>query len=170
MPKLLLPSLFLAAMTVIVLVFAPANNNQDELKILEEFIVDEQQLPEFELISITKQKLSLRDYAKDASLITVWSPNCNECLEALRTQQQFALANNIKINTIALSPTVESVQEYMAQNEITLPVAVDTEARIINYWGSASPTTVFVNSERVLMIFPGRISYDHLAAILTLTQ
>jgi thiol-disulfide isomerase/thioredoxin len=100
------------------------------------------------------------------TVVSLWSIWCEPCRRELPQLQQYA-SNHPDVTVIALNlgDTPEAVTDYAAELGLTLPIAIDDEARISSALGVSSvPATIVIDKNgNVVATRLGEISGDDLA-------
>lgn len=93
------------------------------------------------------QSASLR--GESTTVVSLWSIWCEPCRRELPQLQQYASDNpDVTVVALNLGDTPEAVTKYAAELGLTLPIAIDDEARISSAIGVSSvPATVVIDAD-----------------------
>jgi len=106
--------------------------------------------PEFEITTLTGEKVQLKDYRGQRVLINFWASWCKPCV------REMPLLNNIHTSSISQVETLfinvgeskGTVSEYLKNHQFSLPAAIDVTGRISNSYGvTALPATFIIDGE-----------------------
>ena len=104
------------------------------------------------------------------TVVSLWSIWCEPCRRELPQLQQYA-SDHPAVTVVALNlgDTPEAVTAYAAELGLTLPIAIDDEARISSAIGVSSvPATVVINAEGdVVAKHLGEIDAKNLAELVS---
>ncbi len=120
-----------------------------------------QNLPQFELISIEKEKISSNNFKDKPLLIHFWATWCPACkLEASNIQ---SISKDWQVITVAVnSGSDEELKKFMKERGLTYTVINDTEGEFAQSFSvSAFPTTFIYDGD-------GEISYSDVGYTSTL--
>lgn len=86
------------------------------------------------------------------NLWATWCPYCSREKASVQRLYERYESENFTILTISLGETVNTVQDYMASNGYTFPVAVDTRNGLRETYAPRVPTTYILNREGYAVI------------------
>lgn len=167
----------------VILIFASAklydslsnNYNQDINEENTNFIVEEneeaisetkvEEALDFSVIDEEGKTVKLSDYFGSPIVINFWATWCSPCKSELPAFEELSKEYDGKIKfmmvnlTDGYQETVESVKEFINENNYTFPVFFDTEYSASNaYKPNYIPETVFINKD-------GNIKDRHIGAL-----
>lgn len=104
----------------------------------------------------------------NTTVISLWSTTCVPCRVELPQLQEFAAAHpEIDVIAVNLGDVPTSVQTYVDEIGLTMPVIIDFEGRVSTALGITSvPSTLVLSvTGNVLNIHLGEITADELATL-----
>jgi thiol-disulfide isomerase/thioredoxin len=104
----------------------------------------------------------------NTTVISLWSTTCVPCRVELPQLQEFAAAHpEIDVIAVNLGDVPTSVQTYIDEIGLTMPVIIDFEGRVSTALGITSvPSTMVLSvSGKVLSTHLGEITADELASL-----
>lgn len=104
----------------------------------------------------------------NTTVISLWSTTCVPCRVELPQLQEFAAAHpEIDVIAVNLGDVPTSVQTYIDEIGLTMPVIIDFEGRVSTALGITSvPSTLVLSvTGNVLNIHLGEITADELATL-----
>lgn len=104
----------------------------------------------------------------NTTVISLWSTTCVPCRVELPQLQEFAAAHpEIDVIAVNLGDVPTSVQTYIDEIGLTMPVIIDFEGRVSNALGITSvPSTLVLSvTGNVLNTHLGEITADELATL-----
>lgn len=111
--------------------------------------------PDFTIETLQGDRVSLSDYRGQVVLLNLWATWCPPCREEMPSMQ--TLYNQLKgrgfsiLAVAAPTPpreTFEKIKNYIAENEYTFPVLIDSEYKVNGTYGTGSiPTSWIVDTE-----------------------
>ena len=96
---------------------------------------------------------NLADIRGRALLINFWASWCEPCRQEMPSLQRVALSRSaeIKVLTVNFKEAPGSVEQFMAQTGLQLPVLRDGDGAIARQWGvRVFPSTILVDSEGIV--------------------
>ena len=96
---------------------------------------------------------ALADLRGRAVLINFWATWCEPCRQEMPSLQRVALSRSaeIKVLTVNFKEAPGSVEQFVAQTGLQLPVLRDEEGALTRQWGvRVFPSTVLVDAEGVV--------------------
>lgn len=148
-----------------------ADNNSNPSKadeIIQPYIVNEVVRP-ITLKNKEEADVVLDSSLPDKTLITLWDATCGECPVGLPIINTFAAAHP-EINTIFINIKNDKAQaeEALKKYNLNFDTLYDREGVTTKVWFATMPATYFVRNGSFKVFFPGRVSAEHLNALLTL--
>ncbi|KMY49681.1 TlpA disulfide reductase family protein [Peribacillus loiseleuriae] len=122
-----------------------------------------QKAPDFELETLSGEKVKLSDYQGKKVMLNFWATWCGPCREEMPDMETFAkgLGKDTVILAINLDPQ-NDVQTFVDEMGVTFPILLDSQniKNAVNkrYKVAAMPTTYFIDSE-------GLISRKHIGQV-----
>ena len=115
--------------------------------------------PNFELKSLTGEKVTLSDFKGKKIFINFWATWCPPCVEEMPTIQKFyeELADDDNIVILAVNVTdqelkTETVEQFAHEYGISFPILLDQKGDVsMNYNVLTIPTSVIINEEGMLV-------------------
>lgn len=106
--------------------------------------------PDFTLQTTNGETITLSKLRGQPVMLTFWSINCSSC----RYQEPFVQAfydrwtdKTLKLITVNTGDHPISVQQYIASDNITFPVLLDTNRKVTRSYGIPGvPVTVFIDA------------------------
>lgn len=160
------------ALVVILAVASFAYNNlslnqQSELSLTKE---DKTMLPDFTLIDMQGNEVSVKDLLGKPTIINFWATWCSYCMEEMPDFQKAYEKYGDKVNFIMIDAvdgyreTVDIGKEYVQKQGYTFPVYFDTDSKAVEACGvTGFPNTFFVSDTgEILLKYPSYITGDRL--------
>lgn len=117
-----------------------------------EFSEDSAAAPDFTVIDLSGEEVSLSDYFGKPTVINFWATWCYPCKSELPHFDSLYSEYGDEINFLMVNltdgrrDTVESVKEFVEENGFAFPVYFDTGLEAANAYGAYSiPLTVFID-------------------------
>jgi len=103
------------------------------------------------------------------TLVVFWSGQCGECRILLRELSSFIGGQpGMTVVLIAFRDTPEAAEVAMADYGVSLTTFFDRDGGAYQKWSATLPGAYYLEGETIQYFFPGRISTEHLDALLTL--
>ncbi|MEK7171261.1 MAG: TlpA disulfide reductase family protein [Patescibacteria group bacterium] len=135
-------------------------------------------LKQFEIVEIVPptaivndkdgKKIDLTTLFAKPTLLTFWSVNCGECDTGLPVLDNFA--NNQSQIAVIMIDTKDEPKDADAKLkllDVTLGTYFDLDGSAFQNWEATMPASYFVINGKIKYYFPGRVSQEHLDALLT---
>lgn len=110
--------------------------------------------PDFELPLLDGGMVRLSDYRGNIVVLNFWATYCRRCekeLPALEAAAEKYAAEGVVVLTVNPRQKITHIREYLAQQGITLTIAMDAHDKVWRqYRIVALPTTVFIDREGVV--------------------
>lgn len=134
-------------------------------------------LKQFEIVEIVppaaivsdkdSKKFDLSTLFTKPTLITFWSVNCGECDNGLPVLDNFAKSQSqIAVILIDTKDAPEDAEAKLTSLKVTTDTYYDTDGSTFQNWEATMPASYFVINGKIKYYFPGRVSQDHLDALL----
>lgn len=117
--------------------------------------------PNVELLLPTGERTSAGDLrGPDITVVSLWSIWCEPCRRELPQLQEYASEHpDVAVVALNLGDTAEAVTRYATELGLTLPIAIDDEARVSSALGVSSvPATLVIDRD-------GKLTAKHLGEI-----
>lgn len=140
--------------------------NTDLPKILQSYFANVT-MPSAVVEDANGKRIRLDETIPSTGLVTFWSSTCNECSEALTTQRDFVKAHpNFQVSLVNVRDSLSVAKSELAKDSINFPSYYDTDSSASQSWSATMPASYYIKNGKILLYFPGRISLDHLNALL----
>lgn len=123
--------------------------------------------PDFELNTLSGDKLILTDLRGKKVILNFWATWCPPCREEMPEMQKFYNDTKSDVEIVAVNLTnseknKEDVKEYIDKYGYTYPIPLDGKGKVRNtYQVIAVPTTYFIDEEgKIIKIHPGPMNYE----------
>lgn len=116
--------------------------------------------PDFTFQDAGGQLFSLSDFKGRQVMLNFWRISCHWCVVEMPYIQQVydeLPDENVVILTINIADSAENVAAFMQENELSLPVLLDTESKVaVQYLVSSYPRSLFIDEEGAFQgMWPG---------------
>lgn len=118
--------------------------------------------PEITLNDLNGQTVKLSDYRGKIVVLNFWASWCPPCKSEMpeinKAAQEFAKGSDAVLLTVNLTDgsreTVDKARKYIADNEYSMPVWLDTQGRAANAYNITSiPTTYIIDRQGVIITY-----------------
>ncbi|WP_068775361.1 thiol-disulfide oxidoreductase ResA [Paenibacillus sp. FJAT-26967] len=117
--------------------------------------VEGSKAPDFTLAGLDNKTYKLSDYAGKAVLINFWGTFCPPCkkeMPALQSQYNLSKDKNVEFLEVNLDASRVTVQSFIDQYNLTLPILLDSEHVVRKQYGVVEyPTTLFIKPDGTIM-------------------
>ncbi len=108
--------------------------------------------PGFELVDLDGTMVKLSDYRGKVVFLNFWALSCPQCINELpdleEAHRDFADSGNSLVLTVNLGDDPERVKKYYKDNELTLPVLLDSDEQVGRIYGVRGiPITFVINTD-----------------------
>ncbi|MEC0094093.1 redoxin domain-containing protein [Paenibacillus macquariensis] len=106
--------------------------------------------PEFEITTLTGEKVQLKDYRGQRVLINFWASWCKPCVREMPLLNNLHTSSNSQVETLFINvgESKATVSDYLKDHQFSLPAAIDVTGRISNLYGVAAlPATFIIDGE-----------------------
>ena len=127
-----------------------------------------QAAPNFHLVLADGRHLSLQDLRGQPVLLNFWATWCGPCrLEMPEIVNLAATNSELVVLAINVQESLEQIQPFAEEFEMTLPIVRDTDGDLRNlYEVRGMPTSVFIDREgKIFTIWAGLLTMDLLQEI-----
>ncbi len=175
--RLVAPIGFIVALAALAFVMQTLGNSPSANKpltgpeLLKQYEIVEVDPPTANLTDKNGKRIDLLPLLTRPTIITFWSINCGECDTGLPVLESFAKSQaQVAVLLIDTKDEPEDAEEKLKSLSITLETFYDFDGATFQNWEATMPASYFVINGKVRYFFPGRISTEHLQALLTLQQ
>lgn len=144
------------------------NTDTDENSIEPDIAVGEL-APDFTLLNLDGEEVSLSDYRGQYVLINFWATWCKYCDIEMPDLNKLNEENeDLVVLAVNVMEDENTVDDYIKEGGYSFPVVLDKEGEIaITYLVSAFPTSFFIDKEGILLGgVPGMMTYAQMNQIL----
>jgi len=170
--RLVVPVVFLFALLSVGYILSSFKTQPTQPKTPAEVLGPFTSSVEIKAINLTDQndqKINLLPSFKEPTLLTFWSIDCGECAIGLPVINQFAQNHpELKFVLVDVKNEPAKAKLELTNLKVNLPTYFDQNGDLFNAWQATMPSSFLIKDGRVNYIFPGRVSQDHLQALLTL--
>ncbi|MEK7202550.1 MAG: TlpA disulfide reductase family protein [Patescibacteria group bacterium] len=172
--RLVAPIGFLIGLVALAFVMQTLGNSSPTNKPL----VGPELLKQFEIVEIAppaatvtdedSKKVDLSTLFFKPTLVTFWSVNCGECDTGLPVLDNFAKSQSqVAVILIDTKDEPKDAEEKLTSLNVTTGTYYDTDGSTFQSWEATMPASYFVINGKIKYYFPGRVSQEHLDALLT---
>lgn len=172
--RLVAPLVFIIALIALAFVMQTLGSTPSDNKTL----TGPELLKQFEIVEITppaaaitdkdNKKLDLPALFAQPTLVTFWSVNCGECDYGLPVLDNFAKSQTqTAVILIDTKDAPEDAEAKLASLKVTAVTYYDTDGSTFQNWEATMPASYFIVNGKIKYYFPGRVSQEHLDALLT---
>jgi peroxiredoxin len=116
--------------------------------------------PDFTFQDAAGTTFSLSDFRGKQVFLNFWRVSCHWCVKEMPYIQQVydeRQGGDVVFLTINIADSAENVTEFMQENELSLPVLLDTEAKVaMQYLVNSYPRSFFIDEKGALQgMLPG---------------
>lgn len=135
-------------------------------------------LKQFEIVEIVppaasvsdkdRKKIELSTLFTKPTLLTFWSVNCGECDTGLPVLDNFSKSQSqVAVILIDTKDEPKDAEEKLKALGVTIATFYDADGSVFQNWEATMPASYFVINGKIKYYFPGRVSQEHLDALLT---
>lgn len=136
-------------------------------ELLKQYEIVADLLPVANLTDEDGKKVDLPSLLTKPTLLTFWSVNCGECDTGLPVLDSFAKSQSqIAIVLVNTKDEPKDVEEKLGSLNVTLGTYYDLDGSAQQSWGATMPASYFAINGEIKYFFPGRVSDEHLQALL----
>lgn len=133
-------------------------------RIVEEPKIEKgKEAPDFVLKDLDGNDISLSDFRGKVVLLNFWASWCVYCDQEMPDLERlYTTFDDIVVIGVNVGEDLDLVREYVEENNLTFPVALDSEADIASeYLVSGLPTTYFIDEDGIIYgRYPGMMTYN----------
>ncbi|MDN4523338.1 redoxin domain-containing protein [Fictibacillus fluitans] len=114
--------------------------------------------PDFQLSSLSGKPIKLTDYRGKKVVINLWASWCPPCkaemphMQAFYEEQERKDTEIIAVNLTKLEKDVNAPKQFVKENDLTFPIAMDDEGKAGEMYQAFSiPTSYIINKKGVIM-------------------
>jgi thiol-disulfide isomerase/thioredoxin len=157
------------------IVEAPADDeelSEDESQVdeVEDFdIAVGKESPDFTLLNLSGEEVSLSDYRGKIVMINFWATWCGFCKKEMPDMQRLSEENDdLVILAVDVMEEKSLVEDYIKEGGYDFEVVLDEKGEVAkNYLVSAFPTSYFVDKDGILLGgVPGMLTWERMNEIL----
>lgn len=176
MSRLVFPLAFVIALIAFAMVFQSlqtSTNSQQSAEIksdlLQQYQIVPIPVPETSVTNSDQKKDSLSEVKTGKTILTFWSAECGECEAGLPVLDQFATDHpDVRVVLVNYKNDKETADAKLKELNIKLPTYYDFDGSNFISWEAVMPSSYFIQNGQVTIFFPGRVSVEHLNALLTI--
>ena len=173
--RLVVPLVFIIALAALTFVMQNLGNSSSTNKpltgseLLKQYEIVEIAPPAANLTDKDEKKVDLLPRLTKPTLITFWSVNCGECETGLPLLDYFAKSQTqVSEVLIAVKDEPKDAEEKLRSLNVALGTFYDLDGSAVQSWEATTmPASFFVINGKIKYFFPGRVSQEHLDALLT---
>ncbi len=112
------------------------------------------QAPEFTLVNMNNQEVSLSDYLGQKVFLNFWASWCPPCREEMPDMQKMheEYGTEIAVLAVNIGENKSTVANFMMQNGLDFPVLLDnSKSTAQNYLVRAIPTTFILDEDGIII-------------------
>lgn len=117
--------------------------------------LDPQKAPDFTLPDMNGNKVSIADFKKKVVLLNFWASWCGPCVEEMPSLENLyreLKGDDFALLAINLREKKKTVRQFLEENQLTLPVLLDTHGESMSSYGVWSiPATYIVDKKGYLV-------------------
>ncbi len=125
--------------------------------------------PDFVRPSLADGNQRLSEYRGQVVIMTLWSPGCLPCRDAIRLNQ--TLQSEYRLNgavslAVALTPSREFAARFVERHAVGFPMLLDTQATLAEAYSVTTSTKTVVVDQQGMIIFAAEgYAAEHAEAI-----
>ena len=110
--------------------------------------------PDFQLLDLDGQTISLSDLKGKPVLLNFWASWCGPCRSEMAYLQEIyeeRSGEGLVLLAINIGESSSQVQEFLQKRNLSLPVLLDTQNRVAEQYGvQFLPTTFFIDKDGII--------------------
>lgn len=108
--------------------------------------------PDFTLKDIVDKEVSLSDYRGRVVVLNFWATWCTYCRYEMpdldKVNREFSEGEDAIVLTVNVNESLDTVKEYLDNNDFSLPVLMDYDGRVASLYGvDGYPMTFIINRD-----------------------
>lgn len=136
--------------------------------ILKQFAIVEIAPPATTVTDRDNKKIDLVSLLTKPTLVTFWSVGCGECETGLPILDKFAKSQStIAIILVDTKDDPADAEDKLKTLNVATTTFYDRDGLAFQNWEATMPASYFVAGGKLKYFFPGRVSNEHLQALLT---
>lgn len=170
MTRLIAPVIFVLSIIVVGMVLSSTGtpkNSQVDPKDITPFAVNDD-IPNSSLVNAQSEKVELSQILKNPSLVVFWSAGCKECAPLLNDLKNNPEISKLQVLLINVQDAPAVAEAKLKELSVPFESYFDVEGQTFRNWSGTIPAAYYISQGKVLYFFPGRMSADHIASLLTL--
>ena len=131
-------------------------------------IVIGMEAPDFTLVNLDGERVSLSDYRGKIVLVNFWASWCHWCDVEMPDLNNLDIENeDVVVLGVNVMEDEKTVREYLEEGGYEFEVVFDTEGEIAsNYLVDGLPNSYFIDKEGVLQLrFPGMMAAEQMSEV-----
>jgi peroxiredoxin len=125
--------------------------------------------PDFTLQNLDGETVSFSDLKGSPMMINFWNTGCPPCVKEMPHLQAVYEENRdsgLVLLTINIGQSASTIEDFLEDNNLTLPVLLDSDGAVTQRYGMPGiPTTFFIDSDGILRVkviggFPTKAAID----------
>ena len=125
--------------------------------------------PDFTLQNLEGESVSLSDLRGSPVMINFWNTGCPPCRNEMPYLQEVYDENRdtgLVLLTINIGQSISTIETFLEDNDLALPVLLDSDGAITRRYGMPGiPTTFFIDRDGILRVkviggFPTKAAID----------
>ena len=146
------------------------DDEEQEIELEEEVdIAVGKESPDFTLLNLSGEEVSLSDYRGKTVMINFWATWCGFCKKEMPDMQRLSEENeDLVILAVDVMEEKSLVEDYIKEGGYDFEVVLDEKGEVAkNYLVSAFPTSYFVDKDGILLGgVPGMLTWERMNEIL----
>ena len=175
MSRLVFPLAFVIALITLVVIIQSFSKSQDfqtssnSNTAIKNFSVIPFTAPQLKVVDSDNRTIDEQKIKSGKVFLTFWSVNCLECDQGLPVIDEFAsTASVIEFVLVSHKDELKLGQEKLSQLNIALKSYYDLTGEAFQEWEATMPSSYYIIDDQIRYLFPGRVSVEHLQALLTI--
>jgi len=178
MTRLVFPLAFIFALITLVAIVQSLGNSET-VAVADKKPINNSTIKQFAILPFVAPALNVKDAeGKDfpsekinngVTIVTFWSSVCGECDTGLPVLDKFANEHpEINMVLVNYKDDIEVGKEKLSLLDIKLKSYFDQNGSAFKEWEATMPSSYYIRDGLIQYFFPGRVSLEHLQALLAL--